>query len=104
MEHCVSCITCKAVVSSEVGSQTQKTNTWLQRGTVGWGGMGVSGLGVCTPLHMERRVNGNLLQSTGKSAQYSVISSIGMDMGMCLSESPSYAAETSMTVSTNSTS
>ena len=52
---------------------TLKTN--LPKGT----GLGEGWTGMCTLLHMEWMINGDLLYSTGDSAQYSVITYMGKE-------------------------
>ena len=53
------------------------------------------------PIHlllMEWVVNGDLLYSTGKSTQYSVIVYMRMDMCICITESLCCAAEVNTTL------
>ena len=60
----------------ETDSQASKANLWLPKGRgMGWG----VGIGICTLLYKECRVNGNLLYSTGNSTQYSVITYLGRE-------------------------
>ena len=63
---------------TETESQTSKTNLWLpKQGMRGRNGMGF-GIDRCTLLYMEWIVNRDLLDSTGKSTQCSLIICMGM--------------------------
>ena len=67
------------------------------------GGLGVGGMdwgfqnGKGILLYMERMINGDLLYSTGKSTHCSVITYMGMDMCICLTESLCCTAEINKT-------
>ena len=75
-----------------------------QRGRVGGGMDWEFGTGTCTLWCIEWMVNRDLLYSTGKSTQYSVVAYMGMDMCICITESFGYTEEINTTLWINYTS
>ena len=92
------------IYKTEIESRKQKTSMV----TKGWGGEG--GINwevendIFTLLHIKQITNKNLLYSTGKSTQYSVMTYIrieskkGMDIGIYITDSLCCSAETSTTL------
>ena len=69
------------IYKTETDSQTSKANLWLPKCKGEGRGMDWGfGLGICTLWYMEWMVNRNLLCRIGNSIQYSVITSVGMDI------------------------
>ena len=59
------------------------------------------GIGNCTLLYMEWMIDGDLLYSTKKSAQCSVITYMGMNKCLCTDESLCCTSEINTTLQIN---
>ena len=59
---------------------SNKTNLWLPKGKGGQGGINSEfGINIYTLLYIKQIINKDLLYSTGKSTQYSVITYMGKE-------------------------
>ena len=66
------------IYKTELESQMQKTNLWLRWDK--WGGTNwETGIDMYTLLYIKQITNRNLPHSTGNSAQYSVMASMGKE-------------------------
>lgn len=81
------------IYKTETDTGILKTNVWLPKGKCGGGRRMDQGLG-----YMERMINGDLLHSTGKSTQCSMISYLGMDMYIYMAELLCCAGEVNTTL------
>ena len=64
------------IYKTKIQSQTQKTNLW---GEVGGGINWETGIDIYTLLYIKQITNKDLLQSTGNSTQYSVMTYMGKE-------------------------